>query len=122
MDMQELANKCTDNGGVLAVTLGDLRDLIGAGRLGRGVLATIATELAGHGLGYFPLRTLSGANDTPRQSQVLRIYRKGSSSTARVIEAVITPSDPGDEYLRGLSGDDAQAVLDRIRALVALDQ
>lgn len=42
-------------------------------------------------LGYFP-RTLLDDNDQPRQNQEIRIYRKGNTTTARAIDAVLDPS------------------------------
>jgi hypothetical protein len=118
--MSELGDECDDRGGVLGVALGELRDAVGAGKLGKFVMQRIAVDLAGHGLGYFPPSVLD-ANDQPRQDQRLRIYRKGTGVVARVIDAVLHPSEAGDEFLNGLGTNDAEEKVARIRELVCAD-
>jgi hypothetical protein len=119
--MKTIADDCDENDGILQVTLGTLRDAVGAGKLGRWVLGRIAEELASEGLGYFPIDLLDDeVNDQPRQQQEIRIYRKGPGTIARAIEAVLQPTPRGDATLRGLGTNDAGEVLAQIRKLVAV--
>jgi hypothetical protein len=120
MSIAELAASCDERGGVLATTLGDLRDAVDAGKLGRLVMERIAQELAANGLGYFPREVLD-SNDQPRQWEPVRVYRKGAGALARAIEAVLDPSPRGDAFLVELGSSDAQDKLRRIREIVATD-
>src|SRR5664279_5357359 len=108
--MAALGEWVDEQGGVEAVDLGKLRDAVDSEKLGKLVMQRIQRELSSHGLGYFP-RDLIDANPTPRQDQVVRLYRKGSSAAARAIEAVLDPSEPGDRYLSELGSNDAQDIL-----------
>jgi hypothetical protein len=117
MSIKNIAAECDEEGGVISVTLGDLRVGVGAGKLGRWVLENIREELAATGLGYFP-KDLLDDNEEPRQHQKIRIYRKGPGTAARAIEAVLEPSDRGDEVLRELGSDDTREILVQIRRLV----
>lgn len=115
--MKALGEWVDEQGGVGAATLGELRDAVEAEKLGKLVMNRITQELASHGLGYFPSELLD-ANPTPRQHQEVRLYRKGSSSAARAIEAVLNPSEVGDSFLAELGTNNAQDVLARVRELV----
>jgi hypothetical protein len=117
MSIKNIASECDEEHGVISVTLGDLREAVGAGKLGRWVLETIREELAAAGLGYFP-KDLLDDNEEPRQHQQIRIYRRGPGTVARAIEAVLEPSDRGDEVLRELGSDDTREILVQIRRLV----
>lgn len=117
--MAEVAAESDELGGIVCLTLGDLRDAVGAGKLGRWVLERISEELDAEGLGYFPPAVLR-ANDEPRQHQEIRIYRKGPNVVARVIDAVLNPTQKGDEVLRSLGGDDAREVLAEVRKLIGV--
>ena len=120
VSISDLADDCEAHGGVLAVSLGDLRDAVNAGKLGKLVMHRIARDLEAHGLGYFPRHLLDG-NDQPRQDQMVRIYRKGNATTARAIAAVLSPSAQGDDFLASLAGNDARDTLDRIREIVCVE-
>lgn len=119
-DMADIRDACDEEGGVLAISLGELRDAVDAGKLGKFVMQRITEELAAHGLGCFPQSLLDPElNTKPRQAQMIRVYRKGPSSTARAVEAVLYPSASGDSFLCDLATDGAQETLARIRELVA---
>jgi len=119
--INDLAQSCDDEGGLLATTLGELRDAVGAGKLGRLVMDRIARELASHGLGYFPQEVLED-NEQPRHWEDIRLYRKGTSAAARAIEAVMDPSPHGDAFLIELASSDAEEKLQRVREIVATDR
>lgn len=119
MSIKRIASDCEAGGGVICVTLGDLREAVGAGKLGRWVLQEISEELAAAGLGYFP-RSLLDDNEEPRQHQAIRVYRRGAGTLARTIDAVLDPSSRGDEVLRDLGNDEARNTLTQIRRLVGV--
>lgn len=114
--LESIVQRVDQQGGLTAVTLGDLRDLLDKGRLGRVVLEQIATQLTDCGLGYFPQATLKD-HDQLRAAEEIRVYRL-ETSLASLIEAVTQPSAEGDVVLRDSTGD-AAAVVEKIRKLVA---
>lgn len=104
---------------ITVVTLQDLRDMTGYSRLGKRVLWEIGHELTNNGLGYFPAATIDD-NDSPRQWDAVRIYKK-DSSVGKVIEAVQSPTAENDTFLKEVaSGENANAadILDKIRTLL----
>lgn len=119
MSIKRIASDCDDGGGIIRVTLGDLREAVDAGKLGRWVLQEISEELAAAGLGYFP-KALLDDNEEPRQHQEIRVYRRGASTLARTIDAVLDPSSRGDEVLRDLGNDETRETLAQIRRLVGV--
>ena len=100
-----------DNGNLLTVEMGDLRDIHGAGRLGIHVRSSIHRALENAGLGHYPI-------DLPDyQSGQVRVYRLGSD-IADLIAAVTTPSSENDDALRSVSGGEAAEMIRRIKELV----
>ncbi len=116
--MSEVGDAVDENGGLLAVSLGELREALGYNRLGVRVLGQIATSLAGEGLGYFPEWVLTDQNPAPRYGDVVRVFRKGTG-VAEVVTAVLEPTDRGDERLKEIAGADAVEILNKIRLLLA---
>jgi hypothetical protein len=117
--MKDVADATRENGDLMEVTLGDLREALGYGRLGVRVLLEIGRELNEVGLGYFPADVLH-ANGIPRYGDTLRVYTR-SSPLAALVEAVTDPTDTGDEKLREAAssgGSTALATLTRIRELL----
>ena len=111
MTFDELRQNVEQNGNVVTVTMGALRDAHGAGKLGVHVRAAISKELAGRGLGHYP-------DPLPEyQEQVARIYKLGSP-VADIIDAVLEPTPSHDEELRQAVSGDAQEKINRIRELV----
>lgn len=108
---QELADLVKGRGGVEPIDMGELRDLEGAGKLGRYVRENISKSLAAHGLGHFP-------EDLPiYQHEFVRVYER-NSQIGRVVGAVLHPSTKGDDTLRGLAGSDDRDLLEQVRKLV----
>ena len=113
MSYQDLSKEIDDAGGVCVKSMGQLRDVHGAGKLGSNVVASIAEKLAGVGLGHSP-------TDLPTsQFQRALIYRRGSAF-ARLIEAVNDPNEHSIEVLAEISGNSggASETLQQIRDLV----
>jgi hypothetical protein len=108
---EELRNSVTANYGLRKITMGTLKKIDGAGRLGVHVRTAISRTLESHGLGHLP-RELP-----PNQEDVVRLYLLGSP-IADLIKAVLTPSDRGDETLRAVGGSEAEEQLRQIRQIV----
>ncbi|MFF9146152.1 hypothetical protein ACWGBV_11930 [Streptomyces sp. NPDC055051] len=91
-DLQETAEACEDEGGLMQESLGHLRATLGFDRLGKHVLGSIARKLEASGLGYFPLAVLDPqCNTEPRKEQQVWLYTRDGSERARVLDAVLRP-------------------------------
>lgn len=108
---EDLRAAVTADGGLHVVTMGVLRDIQGAGRLGSRVLDTISGQLLLHGMGHLP-RELPAHQDSP-----VRIYLLGTP-IAETVDAVHNPSLKGDEILRGAGGSEARTQLQKIREII----
>ncbi len=105
-----------NNGNVLTVTMEQLRDVHGAGKLGKYVKADISSALAGLGLGHVPPE-LPGY-----QHELVRLYKMGTQ-VADAITTALTPGQRNDAKLVEQFGDgdveDYAAIVQKIRELVA---
>ncbi|MGW2518072.1 hypothetical protein ACWC09_13840 [Streptomyces sp. NPDC001617] len=108
---EDLRTAVADDGGLHVVTMGVLRDIQGAGRLGNRVLGTISERLESHGMGHIP-RELPANQDSP-----VRVYLQGTP-IADTVDAVHNPSLKGDAVLRGAGDSEARAQLRQIRDIV----
>ncbi|MFF3633292.1 hypothetical protein [Streptomyces sp. NPDC002250] len=91
-DLQQTAEACKDEGGLMQDNLGRLRATLGFDRLGKHVLSSIASKLEAAGLGYFPLAVLDPrCNTEPRKEQQVWVYTRDGSERARVLDAVLRP-------------------------------
>ena len=109
-NVDELKKAVADNGGVLTVTMEQLRVAHDFGRLGPHVKKSIHDSLAKNGLGFFP-----GLGDY--QYEVTRVYQLGTP-VADLINAVLNPSKPNDLKVRKAAEGEEAEVLARVRALV----
>ncbi|TQL21232.1 hypothetical protein [Streptomyces sp. SLBN-134] len=108
---EELRAAVMADGGLHIITMGVLRDIQGAGRLGSRVLGTISGQLSSHGMGHLP-KELPANQDSP-----VRIYLLGTP-IAEIVDAVHNPSLKGDEILRGAGCSEARAQLQKIREII----
>lgn len=108
---QELRTTVAADGGLHVATMGVLRDIQGAGRLGSRVLGAISKQLASHGMGHIP-KELPGNQDSP-----VRLYLLGTP-IADTVDAVHNPSPKGDAILRDVGNVEARDQLRQIRAIV----
>lgn len=117
--MSELASLVASEK-LVVVSLEELRDVLGYKKLGKHVLAEIARELSGKGLGYFP-RGAIDENLEPRKTSTVRVYAK-DSKVGKAISAVLEPSDTNDTFLIELTdeSDDSAEMLDAIRRIVGV--
>jgi hypothetical protein len=108
----ELAKHVQDQGHIAVFDMGILRDLEGAGKLGKYVRSAISKSLGSHGLGHFP-------EDLPiYQHEEVRVFRR-DSPVGRVVDAVLHPSANGDAVLRVLTDNDDHERLEQIRQILA---
>jgi hypothetical protein len=109
----DLPEKVRNDGGVYVVDMGTLRDMEGAGKLGKYVREAISKALTARGLGHIP-------EELPiYQHEAVRLYER-SSIVGKVAAAVNHPSTAGDKVLRSLTGDDDRELLDQVRKLVGV--
>jgi hypothetical protein len=105
----ELGAKVVASGNVLTTDMRDLRDRVGAGKLGKYVVDEISDELKKRGLGHTPL--------TLDQWSQIRIWKQGTR-VGKFIEAASTPGHTEDELLRELADSQADDIVKQIRSLV----
>lgn len=110
---EELRTAVAADGGLHVVTMGVLRDIQGAGRLGSRVLGVISAQLESHGMGHIP-KELPGNQDSP-----VRVYLLGTP-IAETVDAVHNPSLKGDAILRASGDSEARAQVQQIREIVGL--
>lgn len=107
----ELRRAVEANDGLVTTTMERLRDIKGAGRLGKHVREAITKDLAAAGMGHLPPVL------PEYQERTVRIYILGST-ISDVVNAVNNPSPDGDERLRELGSSKAQELVQKIRELV----
>lgn len=112
----DVRSAADENGGLLKVNLGQLREALDFKRLGVRVLSQIADALDDRGLGYFPEWVLD-ANETPRYGDEVRVFVK-KSPIGELVSAVLNPTDDGDERLTETAGSSAATTLSEIRQLL----
>jgi hypothetical protein len=108
---EDLRDAVAANQGLLAISMEQLRDIHGAGRLGVHVRDAISGSLQRYGLGHFP-------EELPAyQEQDVRIYQLGTP-LADLVHAVLDPKPARDEILRQAAGQSGQDLIRKIRELV----
>lgn len=109
--IQDIARQVDENGGVLSISMGSLREAYGKGRLGKHVLAAIQKELASNGLGHTPA-------ELPSYQEVeVRVFRLGSP-VHDVIKAAAEPGARNDQRLREAANAEHARIIDQIREIV----
>lgn len=112
--VKEIEARVDASGGLAVCTLGELRDVAGKGKLGNFVLQAAAKTLDGIGLAFYPAPA-----EPFRQHHEVRVYRRDSPLGA-LVQAVVEPTERGDELLRATAKNDHAAIISKIRELVAL--
>ncbi len=110
-DYDGLRRQVEAESGLHTTTMEILRELHGAGRLGKHVRDAISGELAAHGMGHLPEELPS------YQEMLVRIFRLGTP-IADTVNAVLNPSTGGDQVLRQIGAAQGQDILKKIRELV----
>lgn len=110
-DYKELRQAADEDGGLHVTTMEVLREIEGAGRLGKLVRDSISRNLEAHGLGHLPAE-LPAYQELP-----VRLYVK-NSAIAQVVSAVLHPSAHGDQVLREAGTSESDEIVRKIRELV----
>jgi len=109
--LNQLKSDVGENGHVMTVSMVNLRNGFGYGRLGVHVTSFISKRLASAGLGHAP-------TPLPQdQWTAVLLYTLGSPIAA-LVEAVLRPSEAGEQALRRAGGGQDADTVARIRALV----
>ena len=115
MNWQELKEGVENNNNILTITMEELRNASGAGKLGVKVVQNISKELSGIGLGHVPV-------DLPTaQNEQVRLYKRGTT-VGDLIEIVLRPSDVNDrQIVERCNADHSNCIeiIEKIRELVA---
>lgn len=107
----ELRARVEEGGGILAVSMVDVRDAGEARRLRNNVRERLARALQNEGLGHLPPEPLP--ND---QNDFIRVYSR-NSDLGEIVEAVLHPTDVGDERLRAAAGSEAGQAVEQLEAI-----
>lgn len=113
--LNDIKDQVERNNNLLTVTMEQLREAHGAGRLGVHVRDEISQILAGMGLGHVP-------QELPNyQHELVRLYKRGTP-VGQIIEVVLMPGEQHDRVLIerfSTQGPDYAAIIEKIRELVA---
>ena len=96
-------------------TMGELRDLHGAGKLGQHVASAISKKLAQMGVGHVPSSLPIAQNDQ------IRLFLHGTP-VGTIISTVMTPGEANDAKLLSYAEEDGTGyadIIDQIRDLVS---
>lgn len=109
--LEEVGEAVDKADGLLTVSMLELREAVGAGRLGKHIPVQISRSLESLGLGHVP-RVLPQS-----QNSLVRIYRRGSEAE-RLLKAAMEPGSAHDEYLLEMLQQTAADKLAQIREIV----
>lgn len=113
--LEDLPEILDQNAGVMSVNMVDLRNAIGAGRLGIHVRREISEDLQELRIGHVP-------EELPdSQWDVIRLYDVDSEA-GKLIQAVLTVGEKGDRRIRQTATGDSDRMLGQIRALLNSDK
>lgn len=118
--MKDVSMWIDEQDGIAWVSLLVLRNAVDADKLGKLVMGRIRSQIDANGLGYFPAGVIED-NPAPRQDQVVRLYRKGPVGIGSLVDAILEPSDEGDQVLRDVAKNTSDDLLNRVRELVCAD-
>ena len=111
---EEVKSAVEDNGNVMTVNMGVLRDVHGAGRLSSYISAEIGQKLLGVGVAFIP-------RDLPTyQHELVRLYNLGTD-IGKLIEVIMTPGEQTDKILLSRPAEpkvDYAEIVRKIRDLV----
>ncbi len=111
-NFDEIRKAVEANDNLLVVPMYELREAHGAAKLGVHVRREIGEKLAAAGLGCFP-----DPEDVTYQEDEVRVFRRGTP-IADLVDAVMRPSDFGDDRLREAASGQGAEILKQIRELV----
>lgn len=109
--LEDIRDAVEENGGVLTLSMEELRDAHGAERLGVNVRSAITSRLRKLGLNHQPYVLPAYQEDT------IRLYL-ADSAVAKLLQAVSHTGPRWDKVLREAANSDASEVLHKVRELV----
>lgn len=112
-NFNELLAEVKANGGVLTIGMWALRNMQGAGKLGKRVIEDIERELDNRGLRHLPA-TLPTSQDDP-----VRVFI-GTGRIGKLIEAAHDVSPGADDVLRRHADAAAETLRERIEEVMKL--
>lgn len=108
---EEINSDLEGYGGLMSVSMQELRDAQGVFRLGTHVRRSIHNKLQSLGIGHLP-------RELPEyQEHRVRLYKLGSP-IAQNIEDILNPTEEADERLRQTFASEYEEVIQKIRELV----
>ncbi len=112
---EELRESVERRGGVHRISMGDLRDINGAGKLGIHVVTQIRRSVSRAGLSIL---LPAGSTDVPRYQEEDVVIYVTQSKVGEIIEAVHAADASAVKVLRDLAGDDSAEKLQAIRDIL----
>ena len=99
----DLSQRVQSSGGILSITMQELRNIAQSDRLGPHVIKDIASSLTRVALGHIP-QVLP-----KQQNELVRLYKRGTPIGA-IIDSILTPSEEKDgEILQSIKlGDEKE--------------
>ncbi|MCY3544382.1 MAG: hypothetical protein OXI16_09165 [Chloroflexota bacterium] len=107
----EVESFVQSNGGIVTVTMEDLRNAHGVGRLGIHVRRAIHSNLAGKGIGHWPKELPEYAHEP------VRLYSLGGRF-AECVNDIYDLTSEADERLRDIFVTNYEEIIQKIRELV----
>lgn len=115
----KISEDLDSSGGVMCVSMENLRDAFGVAKLGVHVVDSIKKELTKRGIGYYP-ETLS-----KYQHECVRLYRKGSDvdklftamTHLRTYE-FMEENEQNDEIIKNIINSNYEDMVSQVRAIV----
>ncbi len=112
-NFRQLAAEIDADGGITTMPMRRLRDAHLDGKLGNRSVIQIANHLSKAGIGV-----LTRGRDLPLyQDELVQVYSE-KSTVGEIVDAVLAPSDRGEQLLRKVADNDATEVVQQIKALV----
>ena len=109
---EELKSNLTSNGGVMSITMEELRDAHGVFRLGVHVRKNIHDRLQGMGIGHYPELL------PEYQDKRVRLYTLGGPVANAMADLLTNLTDEADQRIRERLSANNEYVLQKIRELV----
>ncbi len=111
MAKQEITDMLAENENMVTLSMEQVRDAWDYGRLGVHVRRQVSNDLRGMGIGHYPRKL------PEYQHEPVRLYKLGTP-VADLIDAVLHPSEDNDAALRQVIAEDAQQILNQVKAIV----
>lgn len=115
VDFDDVATVVKKRGGLVAASMGELRDLADSQRLGVHVRADISERITALGLSHSP-------EELPATHTTYVWIYDPESRYGQLVDSVLNPSPASKKLIRTLAGTGDAKIIDQIRELVALPE